>query len=344
MTGHAVMIGDDPLKLVIHNTSPPKKASALPYQGRYPAGSLVYNGIWYYGTYCLGPDGAYKHNGFIWNWPNLGPMPGFQISARLRQDLGAVAAYGRTSVVSRAAQVSRSGEDGSTALRRFRPEHGTFAGRQGVRCSAWVRKRTIPSRGPASSRESRASRSRWSRVAPSDFAHANLSWITADQVYLARVKPSPKTINDLKAWEFFAGYDGAGRPVWTEPFRQDQAAGGMEQPHGVRHGHVRAGTEEIPDVRHRRMADRGQDDLLHPRSRRHHRPVADGGLHEGLRGARLLSQFPQQVHQPRRADPVALLFHEFQPRLEWREVGRQSAGRAVWLVFARGPTSYTCRR
>ena len=32
-TGHAVMIGDDPLKLDIRNTSPPKQASALPYQG-----------------------------------------------------------------------------------------------------------------------------------------------------------------------------------------------------------------------------------------------------------------------------------------------------------------------
>jgi hypothetical protein len=45
-TGHAVMIGDDPVNLVIKNTSPLKIASAKPYQGRYPAGSLVYNGIW----------------------------------------------------------------------------------------------------------------------------------------------------------------------------------------------------------------------------------------------------------------------------------------------------------
>ncbi|MEI6972536.1 MAG: hypothetical protein WCL44_13590 [bacterium] len=37
-TGHAVMIGDDPLNLTIRNTSPPKKGSASPYIGRYPAG------------------------------------------------------------------------------------------------------------------------------------------------------------------------------------------------------------------------------------------------------------------------------------------------------------------
>ena len=44
-TGHAVMIGDNPLNLELRNTSPPKVASALPYQGRYPGGSLVHDGI-----------------------------------------------------------------------------------------------------------------------------------------------------------------------------------------------------------------------------------------------------------------------------------------------------------
>ena len=33
-TGHAVMKGDDPLKLEIHNTSPPKVGAAAPYTGR----------------------------------------------------------------------------------------------------------------------------------------------------------------------------------------------------------------------------------------------------------------------------------------------------------------------
>ena len=111
-TGHAVMIGDDPLKLEIRNTSPPKQASALPYQGRYPAGSLVHNGIWYYGTYCLGPDGSYKHNGFVWNWPNLGPMPGFQISRDYGKTWAALAAHAGEAAVPRAAEVPGPGEDG----------------------------------------------------------------------------------------------------------------------------------------------------------------------------------------------------------------------------------------
>ena len=52
-----MLIGDDPLRLTIRNTSPPQPASPRPYEGRYPCGSLVYNGVWYYGTYCLGPGG-----------------------------------------------------------------------------------------------------------------------------------------------------------------------------------------------------------------------------------------------------------------------------------------------
>ena len=35
---------------------------------------------------------------------------------------------------------------------------------------------------------------------------ANLSWVAADQVYLCRVTPSVKTINDLGAYEFFGGH------------------------------------------------------------------------------------------------------------------------------------------
>ena len=79
-TAHVVMIGDDPLKLDIKDTSPPKRGWAKPYRGRYPSASLVHNGIWYYGTYCLGPGATYMHSGFKWNFPNLGPMSGYQIS------------------------------------------------------------------------------------------------------------------------------------------------------------------------------------------------------------------------------------------------------------------------
>jgi hypothetical protein len=48
---------------------------------------------------------------------------------------------------------------------------------------------------------------------------ANLSWITADQVYLLRVTPSPETMNDPQAYEFFGGHDAQGQPVWTRDLK-----------------------------------------------------------------------------------------------------------------------------
>ena len=54
-TGQAVIEGDDPMKLKVYSLGL-SFASSLPYHGRYPCGSLIYDGVWYYGTYCLDPS------------------------------------------------------------------------------------------------------------------------------------------------------------------------------------------------------------------------------------------------------------------------------------------------
>lgn len=217
ITGHAVMIGDDPLKLEIKNTSPPKEAAAKPYRGRYPCGSLVHNGIWYYGTYCLGPKPTYKHNGFDWNWPNLGPMPGFQISRDFgktwetspltpekplfpepKQHLGPVR-MGAPHFVDFGKNMEHS-PDGKAYLLGMGAEEGDPHPRPCVK--------------PGKSGEPYVP----DPDCKDSFAHANLSWISADQVYLARVTPSPETINDPKAYEFFAGNDADGKPIWVREF------------------------------------------------------------------------------------------------------------------------------
>ena len=51
---------------------------------------------------------------------------------------------------------------------------------------------------------------------------ANLSWITGDQIYLARVKPSIKTMNRRSAYEYFAGHDAQGHELWTRDFSKIQ--------------------------------------------------------------------------------------------------------------------------
>jgi hypothetical protein len=246
-TGHAVMRGNDPVNLVIQNTSPPKQAMAAPYRGRYPCGSLVHNGIWYYGTYCLGPSAQYGHKGFVWNWPVLGPMPGFHISRDLGKTweappttasnplfpeparyMGPVKIgapkfvdFGRNMEHSPDGKAYLLGMGAEEDDPKPRPCIKPAPGGQGYvvepDCEHGMH---LGLRGDESSKShlkplfEKAFRS----VEGAPFDHGNLSWISADQVYLARVTPSPETINDIKAYEFFAGHDPQGSPVWTHDF------------------------------------------------------------------------------------------------------------------------------
>jgi hypothetical protein len=78
-TGYAKIIGDDPLNLQVVDQGV-FASDPSPYAGRYPCGSLVYKGVWYYGTYCLHPNGTVPHGGMNYNWPWLGPFVGFRYS------------------------------------------------------------------------------------------------------------------------------------------------------------------------------------------------------------------------------------------------------------------------
>lgn len=193
-TGNAVMIGDDPLGLVIRNTAPPQPASPRPYEGRYPCGSLVHNGIWYYGTYCLGPSGSVKHDGFTYNWPVLGPMPGFRISRD----------YGKTWTASPL-----------SPDKPLFPEPARFMGSVKMGCPHFVDFGRNMEHSPDGKAYLLGMGAEENDPKP---RYANLSWISADQAYLARVTPSPETINDVSQYEFFAGHDAQGRPVWSGDF------------------------------------------------------------------------------------------------------------------------------
>jgi hypothetical protein len=48
--------------------------------------------------------------------------------------------------------------------------------------------------------------------------YANLSWISGDQVYLARVVPTIQNINDESKYEYFAGCEERGNPLWSYDF------------------------------------------------------------------------------------------------------------------------------
>ena len=44
------------------------------------------------------------------------------------------------------------------------------------------------------------------------------NWISGDQIYLARVLPSIRNINDRSKYEFFSGYGATGEATWTRDF------------------------------------------------------------------------------------------------------------------------------
>ena len=192
-TGQAVMEGDDPLKLKIYSLGV-TRGSALPYGGRYPCGSLVHDGVWYYGTYTLAPKGRTVYGGFEYNWPWLGPLVGFRTS----QD------HGRTWK-----------DTPHTPEKPLLGETGMWGHPVKIGAPHFVDFGKNMEHTP----DGKAYLVGHGAVEPDPKPRfANLSWITGDQIYLVRVEPSLATINDASAYEFFAGHDAAGKPVWTGDF------------------------------------------------------------------------------------------------------------------------------
>ena len=194
-TGQAVMIGDDPLKLSVMSLGK-VQADPHPYGGRYPCGSLVYRGVWYYGTYCLAPSGQTKFGDAVYNWPWLGPLVGFRVSSD----------HGHTWT-----------ETPHTPSNPLFGETGMWGHPVRIGAPHFVDFGKDMEHSPDGKAYLLATGAELNDPKP---RFANLSWITGDQVYLLRVTPSPDFINDPKAYEFFAGHDAQGRSQWTKNFAQ----------------------------------------------------------------------------------------------------------------------------
>jgi hypothetical protein len=194
-TGQGVIIGNDPMKIISYSTGMYKSPSA-PYQGRYPCGSLVYNGIWYYGTYCLDPAGSTPYGDKMINWPWMGPFVGFRYSAD----------YGRTwKETPHTPGKSLFGETGQNGypVKIGSPHFVDFG--KNMEHSPDGKAYLIAHGADTSDPEWRF----W-----------NDSWITGDQIYLLRVSPSIENMNDPSKYEFYAGNDPQGYPVWTGDFKK----------------------------------------------------------------------------------------------------------------------------
>ena len=193
-TGQAVMTGNDPLNLQIYSLGI-YNGDPAPYQGRYPCGSLVYDGIWYYGTYCLAPAGTANIGGFDYNWPWLGPLVGFRTSTD----------YGLT------------WEDSPhTPDKPLFRETGMWGHPVKIGAPHFVDFGKNMEHSPDGMAYLIGMGAEVDDKQP---RNANLSWITGDQIYMCRVIPSVKNINDMSKYEFFGGHDDKGIPVWTHDFR-----------------------------------------------------------------------------------------------------------------------------
>lgn len=193
-TGQAVLSGNDPLNLTVKSLGV-VQADPYPYGGRYPCGSLVYRGVWYYGTYCLGPHGVTRFGSTIYNWPWLGPLVGFRTSTD----------YGKTWV-----------ETPHTPAKPIFGETGMWGYPVKIGSPHFVDFGKELEHSP----DGKAYLVAHGAVDPDAKPRfANLSWITGDQIYLLRVTPSLENLNDASKYEFFAGNDVQGNPVWTGEFK-----------------------------------------------------------------------------------------------------------------------------
>ena len=194
-TGNAVIMGDDPLKLTVHVTGL-CQADPYPYGGRYPCGSLVYNGVWYYGTYCLAPYGVTRIGDSTVNWPQLGPFVGFRYSTD----------NGKTWT-----------ETSHTPSDPIFPEYGLGGYPIKIGSPHFVDFGKNMQYSPDGKAYLVAHGADIADTKPRFWNH---SWITGDQIYLLRVSPGIETMNDASKYEFYAGKDKSGNPVWTNDFKK----------------------------------------------------------------------------------------------------------------------------
>lgn len=193
-TGQAVIEGDNPLSLKVLSLGI-NQASSMPYKGRYPCGSLFYKGVWYYGTYCLGPAGSAKYGDKTYNWPWMGAFVGFRYST----DRGLK--WSDCPLTPENSLFRETGINGYPV--KIGSPHFVDFGKNMEHSPDG--KAYLIAHG--------------ADVTDLKWRFWNDSWITGDQIYLLRVVPTIENINDRTKYEFFAGYDNAGQAVWTTDFK-----------------------------------------------------------------------------------------------------------------------------
>lgn len=221
-TGFAKIVGDDPMHLEVTALGN-WKSSAMPYGGRYPCANLLVDGIWYYGTYACDIN-LRKADGVVYNWAWLGPYLG----CRTSRDYGKswtespCTAWSPlfTPDIHGAGEQLRALEDAKKDLR---------GDSQGNDVGALIPALGLPKLGVMHfvdfGRNMQHSPDGKAYLvghgAAPDAPNPRLgavSWLSGDAIYLIRVPLSRETVNDASQYEYFAGYNGHGKPQWSRRF------------------------------------------------------------------------------------------------------------------------------
>lgn len=221
-TGFAKIAGNDPLRLEVTALGN-WKSSGMPYGGRYPCANLVYNGVWYYGTYCC--DINYRKSGdMVYNWAWLGPYLG----CRYSRDFGMT--WVESPCTPWAPLFAQDVHGTGDQLRAQKQTKKVFNGdAPGSDIGSLIPALGLPQIGVMHfvdfgknmlhSPDGKAYLV--GHGAAPDAPHPRLgavSWLSGDAIYLMRVSLSPDTVNDASQYEFFAGYDSPGVALWSHRF------------------------------------------------------------------------------------------------------------------------------
>jgi len=183
--GQAAIVGDDPFELKITKVKNFNDQSAWPYGGRFPSGSLVYNGTWWYGTYYV-PEYP-KNNVLVGGL--LGPLADFRHSL----DMGETWVEPRQNATSLSDNLF--GEVGDPLKDPTGPARVKFG------TPHWVDFGQELEHSP----DGKAYLVAHGATSPD----STEMWMLGDQVYLARVTPTVGNIDDRTKWEFYAGGHGS---------------------------------------------------------------------------------------------------------------------------------------
>ncbi len=207
-TGHAQIVGNDPMNLTVNNLGT-FRAEPYPYGGRYPCGSLCHNGIWYHGSYCL--------DSWRYSWWLQRPFVGFRWS----DDKGKTWTDSECTPLDNLFGEHPDPSTLGTGTRQITfNEKDYWTGETLTKTEDIVSFEKIKMGAPhfvdfGKNMEHSPDGKAYIVAHGATNPEGSHSWCLGDQIYMARVTPSPQTINDRQAWEYFAGHDSRGKARWS---------------------------------------------------------------------------------------------------------------------------------